>query len=82
MLRGWKRSRLHVGIILCKGSLDGVILGHKVFNELGGMATGDAQQVMHHKDPMRCPIAMLGLYFAFQFFQLQDELPTMASWLS
>ena len=25
---------------------------------------------------------MLGLYFAYQFFQLQDELPTMAEWLS
>ena len=45
-------------------------------------ATRHLEQVMHHKDPMRCPIAMLGLYFAFQFFQLQDELPTMASWLS
>eukprot|EP00966_Prymnesium_polylepis_P221873 5133003-Prymnesium_polylepis.1 len=37
---------------------------------------------MAHRDPMRCPIAMLGLYFAYQFFTLQEELPTMESWLS
>ena len=45
-------------------------------------ATKHLSQIMHHRDPMRCPIAMLGLYFAYQFFQLQDELPKMDDWLS
>ena len=45
-------------------------------------ATKHISQIMHHRDPMRCPIAMLGLYFAFQFFQLQDTLPTLEEWLS
>ena len=45
-------------------------------------ATKHLSQIMHHRDPMRCSIAMLGLYFAYQFFQLQDELPTMDDWLS
>ena len=45
-------------------------------------ATKHLSQLMHHRDPMRCPIAMLGLYFAYQFFQLQDDLPSLEEWLS
>lgn len=37
--------------------------------------------VMQHRDPMRGSIPMLGLYFAYQFFDLQDELPSMENWL-
>ena len=37
-------------------------------------ATKHLAQIMHHHDPMRCPISMLGLYFAYQFLQLQDMM--------
>ena len=38
--------------------------------------------VMHHRDPMRCPIAAIGLYFAYQFFgPAKDALPTLSDWL-
>jgi len=49
-------------------------------DRVGG--TKHLAQLMHHRDPMRCPIAMLGLYFAYQFFTLKERLPTLATWLS
>jgi len=39
-------------------------------------------EMMHHRCPLRCPIAMLGLYFAYQFLQKKETLPTMEDWLS
>lgn len=38
--------------------------------------------MMHHRDPMQCCIAMMGLYFAYQFFEMKDELPTLETWKS
>ena len=39
--------------------------------------------VLHGRDPMRCPVAMLGLYFAYQFLQLSStELPRFDNWLT
>ena len=38
--------------------------------------------VMHHRDPMRCSIAALGLYFAFQFFTNQEALPESSDCLN
>ena len=37
--------------------------------------------VMHHRDPMRCAISMIGMNFAYQFFELQIELPSLDQWL-
>ena len=37
--------------------------------------------ILHNRDPMRDAIAMLGLYFAYQLFTLQDSLPSIESWL-
>ena len=37
--------------------------------------------IMHHRDPMKGAIPMLGLYFSYQFFTLQDELPSLGNWL-
>jgi hypothetical protein len=37
--------------------------------------------IMHHRDPMRCALCMIGLYFAYQFFELQLELPSLDKWL-
>ena len=30
---------------------------------------------------MQCPIAMLGLYFLYQFVVLLDPLPTLETWV-
>ena len=38
--------------------------------------------VLHHRDPMRCPVAMLGLYFAYIFLhESKTELPSFDDWL-
>jgi len=37
-------------------------------------------EMIHHRCPMRCPIAMQGLYFAYQFFTLRVPLPTLENW--
>ena len=36
---------------------------------------------MHHRDPMRCAISMIGMNFAYQFFELQIQLPSVDAWL-
>ena len=33
--------------------------------------------ILHHRDPIRCPIAMLGMYFAYQVRRLAPILPPM-----
>lgn len=37
--------------------------------------------ILNHRDPMRGAIPMLGLYFAYQFFTLQEDLPSLENWL-
>lgn len=37
--------------------------------------------VMHHRDPMRCAITMIGMNFSYQFFVLQIQLPSADTWL-
>lgn len=39
-------------------------------------------EIMHHRDPMLCAFAMLGLYMCMQFLVLRDALPTVATWLT
>lgn len=37
--------------------------------------------IMHNRDPMRCALCTLGMNFAYLFFDLQIELPSVATWL-
>ena len=37
--------------------------------------------ILHHRNPMSSAIAMLGMYFAYLFFELQVPLPEVDKWL-
>lgn len=47
-------------------------------------AIGEKKQrsgILNHRDPIRSALSWLGMYFAYRFFDLQQDLPSVDTWL-
>ena len=60
-----------------------------IYLKLKSASKGDAANgtrnddiIIHHRCPLQCPIAMLGLYFIQQLLVDKDPLPSLDDWLS
>ena len=76
------------GLKIVQWTTDYAWQGHKpivlqVSSAFKGGGAGEIKlfQMMGHRDVMQCPIAMLGLYFLYQFVVLLDPLPTLETWV-